>query len=120
MESRDRFQVNGTDQLIDLIARLHYRLHHLRIHMQELHKDVLSTMQDVRGLKRHLNYLEEDNELAWDGWKRRRDIAESNPEVVEEGEAVVDESPKSESLSTTERYSNYNYYKETAEAQRES
>eukprot|EP00435_Cladocopium_sp_Y103_P034084 s1205_g8.t1 len=83
----------------------------------ELHKDVLSTMQDVRGLKHHLNYLEEDNEFAWDGWKRRRTIQESNPEVVEEGDALVGEgTPKSESLSSTDRLSRH---KEADETQRD-
>ena len=118
MESHDRpsFEVNGTDQLIDLIARLHYRLHHLRTHMLELHKDVLSTMQDVRGLKHHLNYQEADNEFAWQEWKRRRTIQESNPEVVDEGDALGGEdTPKSESLSSTDRLSRH---KEAAEAPR--
>ena len=74
--------------------------------MLELHKDVLSTMQDVRGLKHHLNYQEADNEFAWQEWKRRRTIQESNPEVVDEGDALGGEdTPKSESLSSTDRLS---------------
>lgn len=76
--STDNNQVTGIERLIDLVARLHYRLHHLRTMLADLQVEVAETRKDIREMKRqHDPYGAgaDDAEAGFRAVKRRREQA---------------------------------------------
>ena len=84
-------------KLIDLVARLHYRLQHLKVQLQMLGQKQDIIADEIRGIKRKWDTLAADSdELAWNQLSNETRNPEDGTVETRNPEDSVDLSPTAE------------------------
>ena len=100
--------VSIEERMIDLMARLHYRLHQVKLQLERIERTQFAMSEQMRGIKRKFDEMGAEDDEVRDAWAYVQSTrqAENDPTITpEEGPKEPDANPEDPVLTPTDRLS---------------
>lgn len=101
--------VSIEERMIDLMARLHYRLHQVKLQLERIEHRQFAMGEQMRGIKRKFDEIGAQDDEVQEGqtYVESRRQAKADPTTTpEEGPKEPDVNPEDPVLTPTDRMSN--------------
>ena len=96
------------ERMIDLMARLHYRLHQVKLQLERIERTQFAMGEQMRGIKRKFDQMGADEDEVREAWAAVAAVnqAEQDPTTTpEDGPKEPDANPEDPVLTPTDRLS---------------
>ena len=100
--------VSIEERMIDLMARLHYRLHQVKLQLERIERTQFAMSEQMRGIKRKFDEMGAEDDEVRDAWAYVQSTrqAENDPTITpEEGPKEPGANPEDPVLTPTDRLS---------------